>query len=276
MNELGKKLESCRVNVNLSREKAAELIGVSPESVRQWEKGITQPRLDTLLTIAIVYRTKMSDIMQSFDDYVISSVELTGNNLVGEEDFKSDFKLLTLSNRHSEEIVVKINGIVQEILDAMVKFIFRRHCPNFSLCDYPSDNYTKLYEKNGEKNYYCKFYSVPGSENGHCLNCPNDCIMKCEMSESKYDDFYKTYYSIFIKDKYLLGYNELQRREFVLDVFHGVSKDVMYLILMFFMYSDSMRQGLNLDGSNYCLGDICHNDCVHDVRLKRILEDYNI
>lgn len=276
MNELGKKLESCRVNVNLSREKAAELIGVSPESVRQWEKGITQPRLDTLLTIAIVYRTKMSDIMQSFDDYVISSVELTGNNLVGEECLASDFKLLTLSNRHAEEIVMKINGIVQEIVDAMVKFIFRKHCPGFSLRDYPNDKYTKSYMENGKVKYYCKFYSTPGSNSGHCLNCSGDCILQYDMYETKCDSFCMTYHSIFVDDKYELGYNELQRREFVLDSFKDVSSDVMYLILMFFMYSDSMRQGLKSDGSNYCLGDICHNDCVHDVRLKRILEGYNV
>lgn len=48
-------LEAARVNVHLTQEKAAELIGVSKKTISNWETGISLPGLKYIKRIEQVY-----------------------------------------------------------------------------------------------------------------------------------------------------------------------------------------------------------------------------
>lgn len=59
---MGMTLKSARVNQNLTQEKAAELIGVSVDTLSNYEKGKTFPDVPIIKRIESVYRVSYSDI----------------------------------------------------------------------------------------------------------------------------------------------------------------------------------------------------------------------
>ena len=48
-------LRAARVNANLSRSQAAEQMGVSPSTIKNWELGITSPDVQMLPKICALY-----------------------------------------------------------------------------------------------------------------------------------------------------------------------------------------------------------------------------
>ena len=48
-------LKAARVNVGLSQQKAAAILGVDPATLSKWEKGITMPKADQINTICNLY-----------------------------------------------------------------------------------------------------------------------------------------------------------------------------------------------------------------------------
>lgn len=55
-------LKAIRVNKGLSQEEASKLIGISKDTLCNYERGITFPDVPTLKKIEEVYETKYDDI----------------------------------------------------------------------------------------------------------------------------------------------------------------------------------------------------------------------
>lgn len=55
-------LKALRINKGYTQEKAAELIGISVETLAKYEKGITYPDIPTLKKIEKTYDTKYDNI----------------------------------------------------------------------------------------------------------------------------------------------------------------------------------------------------------------------
>lgn len=55
-------IKAARVNVNLKMSEAAKLIGVSENTLRTWEKGISSPRADLMPQICKTYECTYDDL----------------------------------------------------------------------------------------------------------------------------------------------------------------------------------------------------------------------
>lgn len=55
-------LKALRINKGYNQEKAANLIGISVETLANYEKGLTYPDIPTLKKIEKVYETKYDNI----------------------------------------------------------------------------------------------------------------------------------------------------------------------------------------------------------------------
>ena len=55
-------IKAARVNAELTMKKAAKKIGVSENTLRTWEKGISTPRADLLPVICKVYNCTYDDL----------------------------------------------------------------------------------------------------------------------------------------------------------------------------------------------------------------------
>lgn len=56
-------LKAARVNADLTQKEAADLIGVTPETVLAWEKGRSFPTVDKLPKILETYRVTFDDLI---------------------------------------------------------------------------------------------------------------------------------------------------------------------------------------------------------------------
>lgn len=56
-------LKSARVNKDLTQEEAAKLIGVTADTLRRYEKGISFPDVPVIMQIEKVYGLSYSDII---------------------------------------------------------------------------------------------------------------------------------------------------------------------------------------------------------------------
>lgn len=61
-NKLKLTLKALRINKGYTQEKAAELIGISVETLAKYEKGITYPDIPVLKKIEKTYDTKYDNI----------------------------------------------------------------------------------------------------------------------------------------------------------------------------------------------------------------------
>lgn len=55
-------LKAIRSNKGLSQEEAAKLIGISPDTLSNYERGLTYPDIPTLKRIEDVYQVNYNDI----------------------------------------------------------------------------------------------------------------------------------------------------------------------------------------------------------------------
>jgi DNA-binding XRE family transcriptional regulator len=56
-------LKAARINANLGQKEAASEIGVSPETLANWEKGKSYPNVPQITRIEEVYGLKYDDII---------------------------------------------------------------------------------------------------------------------------------------------------------------------------------------------------------------------
>lgn len=55
-------LEAARVNAKLTQEEAAKQIGVSRQTIINWEKGKVIPRIPEMKTISVIYNIPQDNI----------------------------------------------------------------------------------------------------------------------------------------------------------------------------------------------------------------------
>lgn len=60
---IGERLRDARIRAGLTSEKAADLAGVSPNSVLNWEKGKSTPTIVVLLKLCEAYRVRTTEIL---------------------------------------------------------------------------------------------------------------------------------------------------------------------------------------------------------------------
>lgn len=60
---MGITLKAARVNNNLTQKQAADKIGVSKDTVGNWEKGKTFPSADFIKKIEVVYNVRYDDLI---------------------------------------------------------------------------------------------------------------------------------------------------------------------------------------------------------------------
>lgn len=56
-------LKAARVNANLDQKTAARFIGVTPETLGNWEKGNSYPNVPQITKIEELYKVKYDDII---------------------------------------------------------------------------------------------------------------------------------------------------------------------------------------------------------------------
>lgn len=76
MDKLRITLEAARVNKRLTQPSAAEKIGVSVQTLINWEKGRTVPTVGLALKLCEVYGVTMNDLI-----FLNSDANLIGNKL---------------------------------------------------------------------------------------------------------------------------------------------------------------------------------------------------
>lgn len=76
MDKLRITLEAARVNRGLTQPSAAEKIGVSVQTLINWEKGRTVPTVDLALKLCEVYGVTMDDLI-----FLNSDANLIGSKL---------------------------------------------------------------------------------------------------------------------------------------------------------------------------------------------------
>lgn len=59
---IGKNIEAARLRLGLNQSELARLLGVSPQSVQQWEAGETEPRRKRIQAIAECLNTTVAEI----------------------------------------------------------------------------------------------------------------------------------------------------------------------------------------------------------------------
>lgn len=77
INGLNKRLQSSRINCNLSRKQVAELLGVSESLIGLYENASRQPSLDTLMKLASIYRVS-TDFLLGCEPADKDSLSLSG------------------------------------------------------------------------------------------------------------------------------------------------------------------------------------------------------
>lgn len=75
--ELDRRLKELRLRRGLTQEQAAQVLGVSAQVVSKWERGLTQPDVQMMPRIAVLYRISLDELYdmdayytkQHYDDY---------------------------------------------------------------------------------------------------------------------------------------------------------------------------------------------------------------
>ena len=65
MKERDLTLAALRVNKRMQQKKVAEILGVTPETLANWEKGKTVPNIMRAQQLADIYGTSLDDILFS-------------------------------------------------------------------------------------------------------------------------------------------------------------------------------------------------------------------
>lgn len=63
MDDIKISLRACRVNSNLSIEKASKMLGITRQTLQNWESGRTSPTVENVKKICEVYNVRYDNIM---------------------------------------------------------------------------------------------------------------------------------------------------------------------------------------------------------------------
>ena len=102
--EIGARIRFEREKFGLTREKIAEIIGLSPYFIGQIERGERNMSLDTLY--------KISDTLNVSLDYLLNGYELYMENIIVDELLKDNFK--NEINQDIQEILSVLSGSSKE------------------------------------------------------------------------------------------------------------------------------------------------------------------
>lgn len=73
---LAENLKFYRTSIHFTREQVANRLDVTPEAVRQWETGVTYPRLDNIVSLAKVYGCKPTELLAPLDGEKLSDANV--------------------------------------------------------------------------------------------------------------------------------------------------------------------------------------------------------
>ncbi len=129
---ISNKIKELRLNNNYSIEKYADLIGVSKNTIINWEKGVSSPNYDFLIKIAKLHNISIS----YFEEDTNNAVSLDDNE-----------------NQKNKKSFFKLSSIVYLIIEPIIFVFF------FVLCII---NYIKNNNDFNPNNYYTLlYYMVP-------------------------------------------------------------------------------------------------------------------
>ena len=60
--ELGERLKELRLQRGFTQEQAGQILGVSVQVVSKWERGLTQPDVQMMPRIAVLYRISLDEL----------------------------------------------------------------------------------------------------------------------------------------------------------------------------------------------------------------------
>lgn len=66
--KLGEKIYKLRKDRQLTQEELGELLGINGKSVSKWERGITNPSIETILKICTLFRISSDELLSLFKD----------------------------------------------------------------------------------------------------------------------------------------------------------------------------------------------------------------
>lgn len=75
--KLGERLAAARKAVNLSQERACEALGIEKITISSYERGVRQPGLDVLVSMAKLYRISADHLLGLDDKKAIDGSGLT-------------------------------------------------------------------------------------------------------------------------------------------------------------------------------------------------------
>ena len=85
--ELGERFKSFRVKQQLSQKEAAELIGVKPYQLANYETNRSEPSIQILKNMSVVYKVSV--------DKLINNVQLDGASVSEQKDFEEEKAIFT-------------------------------------------------------------------------------------------------------------------------------------------------------------------------------------
>lgn len=89
---IGKNIMICRKKENLSQEMLAELVGVTRQTISNWELGVSSPDVNQLKKLVDIFKVNFNDI--------VDDVNIDSNN----------YELTIVSNL--ENVICKVNSVV--------------------------------------------------------------------------------------------------------------------------------------------------------------------
>lgn len=107
--ELGHKLKDARINASLSQEALAQRIGVSRQTISNWENGRSYPDIGSLLKLSKLYSLSLDEMLN------------------GDDELQSHFEKQILRRKNACQITIEV-GIVLQIMGSM---LLRQAFPNF-------------------------------------------------------------------------------------------------------------------------------------------------
>ena len=119
--EIGARIRFEREKFGLTREKIAEIIGLSPFFIGQIERGERNMSLDTLYKISDVLNVSLDYLLKGYDLYMENIVvdELLEDNYKNEidQDIQEILSLLSGSSKQNIKLIKEISQLILPLLN---------------------------------------------------------------------------------------------------------------------------------------------------------------
>lgn len=81
--EIGQKLKEKRAGLGLSQEQLAEKLGVTRQTIANWEKGKTYPDISSVLKLSDLYSVSLDELRYDGEDqYILYRVQWEGGEFL--------------------------------------------------------------------------------------------------------------------------------------------------------------------------------------------------